>query len=75
MATEDGPKLRWENVKLFLSEPLTRGTDSMRFPEIEKANMLSVSIINGAYVSSGMTVMRTMLKLQTIIEVLIWVQK
>jgi len=47
----------------------------MRFPEIEKANMLSVSIINGAYVSSGMTVMRTMLKLQTIIEVLIWVQK
>ena len=47
----------------------------MRFPEIEKGNMLSVSIINGAYVSSGMTVMRTMLKLQTIIEVFTWVQK
>ena len=41
----------------------------MPFPGIEKDNMLSVSIGSGAYVSNGMTVMRIMLKLQTITEV------
>lgn len=41
----------------------------MPFPGIEKGNMLSVSISSGAYVSNGMTAMRTMLKLQTITEV------
>ena len=36
---------------------------------IEKGSMLSVSISGGAYVSNGMTVMRTKLKLRTITEV------
>ena len=39
------------------------------FPGIEKGNMLSVSISSGAYVSNGMTAMRTVLKLRTITEV------
>ena len=46
----------------------------MRFPEIEKGNMLSVSIINGAYVLIGMMATRTMLKLKTTIEVYLWVE-
>ncbi len=36
--------------------------------------LLSLSISSGAYVLNGMTAMRTMLKLQTITEVSLWVQ-
>jgi len=46
----------------------------MPFLGIEKGNMLSVSKSSGAYVSNGMMVMRTMLKLQIITEVSPWVQ-